>query len=193
MQSQLGAFAICAGVFVYAFLRKRKRFPAIKDLPGPENPSWIFGTSLGGQSRPFHFLKWVGNIECEISKDISGISWVRNPEEWRRGTSRISGTSFVGMVPLGYVATWIEQTSPFRIRTLGWNYWFCAQEDRLWIADPKALNHILQKSGYLYAKPSSVQERTALLTDRGIIWAQGELFVHIGPSLFLVRPTIPHR
>ena len=108
MQSQLGAFAICAGVFVYAFLRKRKRFSAIKDLPGPENPSWIFGTSLGGQSLPFHFLKWVGNIQCEISKDTSGISWVRNPEEWRRGTSRISGTSFVGMVPLGYVATWIE-------------------------------------------------------------------------------------
>ena len=47
----------------------------------------------------------------------------------------------------------------------------------MWIADPKAINHILQKSGYLYAKPSDVRERTALLVDRGISWAEGRLFV----------------
>ena len=65
------------------------------------------------------------------------------------------------------------------------------QEDRLWIADPKALNHILQKSGYLYAKPNNVQERTALLTDRGIIWAEGELSITISPFLLPVCSTIP--
>ena len=40
------------------------------------------------------------------------------------------------------------------------------QEDRLWIADPKAINHILQKSGYLYAKPSSARELIVLLIGR---------------------------
>ena len=47
------------------------------------------------------------------------------------------------------------------------------QEDRLWIADPKAVNHILQKSGYLYGKPKNTQERASLLSGRGVVWAQG--------------------
>jgi len=48
------------------------------------------------------------------------------------------------------------------------------QEDRLWIADPKAINHILQKSGYLYARTGDAQERIALAAGRGIFWAEGE-------------------
>ena len=51
----------------------------------------------------------------------------------------------------------------------------CVQEDRLWIADPRAINHILQKSGYLYAKPSDIQEQAALFNDRGIGSVEGEL------------------
>ena len=58
------------------------------------------------------------------------------------------------------------------------------QEDRLWIADPKALNHILQKSGYLYGKPDSIQEQSALLTGHGIGSAEGGLSVTIGRFLF---------
>ena len=56
------------------------------------------------------------------------------------------------------------------------------QEDQLWIADPKAINHILQKSGYLYEKPSHVRERAGLLTDHGILWAGGELPIVIDSS-----------
>jgi len=55
------------------------------------------------------------------------------------------------------------------------------QEDRLWIADPKAVNHILQKSGYLYAKPNNVREATGLTLGRGIIWAEGEFPIVTGP------------
>ena len=50
----------------------------------------------------------------------------------------------------------------------------CVQEDRLWIADPKAINHILHKSGYLYAKPSEIQEQSAIFIDRGIASVEGE-------------------
>ena len=57
----------------------------------------------------------------------------------------------------------------------------CLQENSLWVADPKAINHILQKSGYLYAKASEVRERSALLTDRGILWADGELYIATRP------------
>jgi len=42
----------------------------------------------------------------------------------------------------------------------------CLQENRLWIADPKAINHIMQKSGYFYTKPSDAREQIALLADR---------------------------
>ena len=58
------------------------------------------------------------------------------------------------------------------------------QEDRLWIADPKAINHILQKSGYLYAKPSNTQERISLLSDRGIVSVEGGLAARSAPSYF---------
>jgi len=59
----------------------------------------------------------------------------------------------------------------------------CLQEDRLWIADPKAVNHILHKSGYLYARPIDIRERSAVLTDRGILWAHGELSITTTPGL----------
>jgi len=55
------------------------------------------------------------------------------------------------------------------------------QEDRLWIADPKAINHILQKSGYLYAKPNHIREGSALVAGHGIVWAEGEFFIVTGP------------
>ena len=53
----------------------------------------------------------------------------------------------------------------------------------MWIADPKAISHILQKSGYLYAKPRSAQERTTLVFGRGISWAQGELSAMTSPFI----------
>ena len=58
-----------------------------------------------------------------------------------------------------------------------------AQEDRLWIADPKAINHILQKPGHLYAKPDDGRERAALLAGQGILWAEGRLPTVPSPSL----------
>ena len=66
------------------------------------------------------------------------------------------------------------------------------QEDRLWIADPKAINHILQKSGYLYAKPGNTQERIALLSDRGIISVEGEFCVP-GSRFLPLACLISHR
>jgi len=50
---------------------------------------------------------------------------------------------------------------------------FVLQEDRLWIADPKALHHILELSGYLYEKPYAFRERHTLTLDRGVFWAAG--------------------
>ena len=49
MQYQLGALTTCAAVFVYVFFRRRRRLSAIRDVPGPVNPSWIFGMSPGYQ------------------------------------------------------------------------------------------------------------------------------------------------
>ena len=68
----------------------------------------------------------------------------------------------------------------------------CLQEDCLWIADPKAIHHILQKSGYFYAKPSNNREQVALLADRdGIASAEGELPIMIRPFWTLALLTIP--
>ena len=56
MQSQLGALVTCAAILVYAFLRRCRRLSAIRDVPGPVNPSWIFGTSPDDQPGPFRLL-----------------------------------------------------------------------------------------------------------------------------------------
>ena len=67
----------------------------------------------------------------------------------------------------------------------------CLQEDRLWITDPKAINHILQKSGYLYAKLAGLQEGMGLVTGRGLLWAGGKFSSMV--STFWLQPclTIP--
>ena len=61
MQYQLVAVAACAAVFAYAFLRRNRKLSAIGDVPGPQNPSWIFGMSL--EMRPFHLYPWVDGTD----------------------------------------------------------------------------------------------------------------------------------
>lgn len=56
------------------------------------------------------------------------------------------------------------------------NFW---QEDRLWIADPKALQHIFRTSGYDYRKPHALVAIAEMLTDRGLVWAHGTLLLLI--------------
>jgi cytochrome P450 len=48
------------------------------------------------------------------------------------------------------------------------------QEDRLWIADPKALFHILHSSD-LWVKSATSRELVAVLQDRGLVWAEGDV------------------
>ena len=50
------------------------------------------------------------------------------------------------------------------------------QEDVLWIADHKAIKHILHKSGYDYPKPPGDKPLRAMVTDEGLAWADGVLF-----------------
>ena len=65
------------------------------------------------------------------------------------------------------------------------------QGDRLWIADPAALNHILHKSGYVYAKPNHVRERAGLFTGQGLVWANGEFPAMMSSFSLPARLTIP--
>ena len=60
----------------------------------------------------------------------------------------------------------------------------------MWIADPKAINHIMQKSGYFYTKPSDAREQIALLADRrGIGSVEGWLFIKHLFSLVRLTPS----
>ena len=43
----------------------------------------------------------------------------------------------------------------------------------LWIADHKAIKHILHKSGYDYPKPPGDKPLRAMVTDEGLAWADG--------------------
>ena len=55
----------------------------------------------------------------------------------------------------------------------------------MWIADPKAISHILKNSDTLYGKPNSARELVALVVDRGLVWADGSAFSNLSPSQIL--------
>jgi len=118
MGHQLGALATCAVVFVYVFLRRGRKLPAIRDVPGPANPSWIFGTFPAGQPGPFASSRWSMTLSAKPFKDTSGTFRSKKLEEWRGGSSRTSGTLFVSTVRLGYVSPFIEHTLATGIRSL---------------------------------------------------------------------------
>jgi hypothetical protein len=56
------------------------------------------------------------------------------------------------------------------------------KEDRLWIADPKALHYILQATSYLYVKSPIRREASYLITDGGLLWADGTAGSHLPPD-----------
>jgi len=78
MQYQFGALAICVVVFAYGFLRRYRRLATIKDIPGPVNPSWIFGMCPGGQPDPFRLFSKIDGIEFVV---IQGHQWYIQAEE----------------------------------------------------------------------------------------------------------------
>lgn len=49
------------------------------------------------------------------------------------------------------------------------------QEARLWVADPKAIHHILQCTSYLYQKPRNLLDLLELILDKGVASVEGEL------------------
>jgi len=114
---QLGALVACVAVFVYTFLRRHRRLSTIKDVPGPENPSWIFGMSRMTDLTSFtSFRTSPVVLNVETFKDTSGISRPGKLEQRIKDSSRISGISLVGTVPLGYVPPLIKHPSVYCIR-----------------------------------------------------------------------------
>jgi cytochrome P450 len=70
---------------------------------------------------------------------------------------------------------------------------FLAQEERLWIADPKAMNHVFKNSDALYGKLNSTKEVMALFVDRGLIWADGSAFSKFTLSQILTLAGDVHK
>jgi cytochrome P450 len=70
---------------------------------------------------------------------------------------------------------------------------FLAQEERLWIADPKAIGHILKNSNTLYGKLDSMREFVALVIDRGLVWADGSAFSNSAPFRVLTSTGDAHK
>ena len=47
------------------------------------------------------------------------------------------------------------------------------QVEYLWIADPKAIHHILQTANHLYEKPAFIREQLATFMDEGLVSSTG--------------------
>ena len=54
---------------------------------------------------------------------------------------------------------------------------FTNQEERLWVADPKGVHHILQGSGDLYERPFTVKEMAMVLSGGSRGTLEGKLFL----------------
>ena len=118
MGHQLGALAICAAAFVYVFLQKRKKLTTVKDVPGPVNPSWIFGASPVGRLDPFHLFLEGGSIG---RANPLGHQWYIQTEE-AGGAEKRFLENFGNVVrwngPFGVHLAFIEYTPVSRARTL---------------------------------------------------------------------------
>ncbi|KAH9066220.1 cytochrome P450 [Lactarius vividus] len=55
-----------------------------------------------------------------------------------------------------------------------WQQHGCLGRNRLVVADPKALRHILHAPGYRFDKPKDLQKLMELTLGKGIVWADGE-------------------
>ncbi|KAF9778997.1 cytochrome P450 [Thelephora terrestris] len=123
MDSQQATLAICGATVVVAYIwYTRCRTHSISDVPGPKNPSWIYG----------HRWSWMIEEAAVVEKKL------------------LEGH--------GSIVRWN--------RSFG--------EEHLWVADPKAVHHILQGSNRLYEKPQFVRERAAILMDRGLLAVEGD-------------------
>ena len=83
MEYHFGVLTTCAAVLVYTLLRRRLKLSTIRDVPGPVNPSWLFGMStvLGP------FLE-VDSAECE---NFQGHQWYLMAEEAGGAEKRFLG------------------------------------------------------------------------------------------------------
>ena len=77
----------------------------------------------------------------------------------------------------GGVARWNGPLGVFWSVTLDLRDFHCIlrQEDRLWVADPKAINHVLKNSCTVYRKLEGTREIQAMVFDRGLTWADGNI------------------
>lgn len=121
MNFQQTTLAVCGTAAAYV-LYKRYIEVSISDIPGPKNPSWIYG----------HLWWWQREGASVVEK--------KNLEEH------------------GAIVRW----NAF----LG--------EERLWVADPKTIRHILHSGSSLYMKPHATMERLATFIDRGLITVEGD-------------------
>jgi cytochrome P450 len=63
----------------------------------------------------------------------------------------------------------------------------------LWVADPKAISHILKNTVTRYGKPSATRELIALVIDRGLSWADGRAFSNLASSSILTSAGDVHK
>jgi len=161
MDVQQATLAICGATAAYV-LYQRYRSLAIRDVPGPKNPSWIHGISKSPTRCMTTSHRFWNRTPVVLAtrrgeysrKGPSGGIWKHSSLEWAtRGTFNPRGRAWWD--PYADAVT---------------------QEDCLWIADPKAIHRILQSSGYLYERPRGRRELIVSLVDRGLLWADGGSF-----------------
>ena len=61
----------------------------------------------------------------------------------------------------------------------------------MWLADPKAISHVLKNSQTIYSKLN--KELTALIVDRGVSWAEGIAFSNSTHSQILTSAGDAHK
>ena len=160
MDFQLATLVLSGAVAVTYIWYARCRASSIGDVPGPKNPSWMYGISRSSRSQRRYLMFW-NRSSMLVEERRGGCS-----REEHLG--RIRNYSSLEWDTWGSYLSWDRaQFEP--------NADAVIQEQRLWVADPKAIHHILQGSSHLYEKTPVIKELLAMVTDRGIATVEGEL------------------
>ncbi|KAA1474631.1 cytochrome P450 [Dentipellis sp. KUC8613] len=94
---------------------------------------------------------------------LDDIQGPENPSFWIGNENDIRYQGEVGDVDFKWMR---EYGSVWRVKG-------CMGENSLMIADPKALQYVLQTSGYRFPKRPDAREVTRMILGRGIVWADG--------------------
>jgi hypothetical protein len=154
-------FAIALWAAYSIYYRREWSCISLADIPGPNPESYLLGI-LFNVSFCSLLLYFAGNTPDLYSSECGVIE-----AKWLDAFGALFLVKGSFGVHILSIIIRVSSTLTF----------YLIKEDRLYIADPAALQHLLQKGGYNYTKIPGDNATKALSGGRGLFWAESMSFL----------------